>query len=69
LIIAEELRKQFDARVDVVNGTLGQFDVRVDGTLIWSRGKSLLARIKPPRLPDVSDVVAAIERYKSPPGR
>lgn len=68
-MLAEALREQFGARVDVVNGTLGQFDVRVDGTVLWSRGASLLARIKPPRLPDVSDLVAAIERHNSPPER
>jgi len=50
LILAEALRKRFGARVEVVDGTLGQFDVRVDGKLISSRGEHLLARIKPPRL-------------------
>jgi ubiquinone/menaquinone biosynthesis C-methylase UbiE len=38
--------------------------VRVDGKLITSRGDTLLARMKPPRLPDVSDVIAAIEPQK-----
>lgn len=62
LALAEEVRKRFGAKVEVVDGTLGQFDVRVDGQLIASRGESLLARIKPPRLPNVSDVIDAIER-------
>jgi selT/selW/selH-like putative selenoprotein len=62
LTLAEELPKRFDAKVEVVNGTLGQFDVRLDGKLIWSRGESLISRIKPPRLPEISDIVAAIER-------
>jgi selT/selW/selH-like putative selenoprotein len=65
LALAEALRAQFDAKVDVMDGTLGQFDVRVDGKLIWSRGENLLARMKPPRLPDISEVVTAIERGKS----
>lgn len=69
LILAETLRKQFNANVEVVGGTLGQFDVRVDGKLVSSRGEGLLARIMPPRLPDISDVVAAIERKTSLPQR
>ena len=70
LTLAEALRKRFGARVDVVNGTLGQFDVRVNGKLIISRGGNLLARLKPPRLPDISDVIAAIECQESlPKGR
>lgn len=67
LALAEELRKQLGATVEIVGGTLGQFDVRVDGKLISSRGDTLVARIKPPRLPDIDDVVAAIERDKSLP--
>jgi predicted Rdx family selenoprotein len=65
LVVAEALRKRFDAKVDVVDGTLGQFDVHVDGKLISSRGANFLARVKPPRLPKVSDIVAAIERQAS----
>jgi Rdx family len=65
LALGEELRKQLGATVEIVGGALGQFDVRVDGKLVSSRGDTLLARIKPPRLPDVTDVVAAIEHEKS----
>lgn len=74
LKLAEALRKRFGANVEVRGGTLGQFDVRVDGKLISSRGESLLARVKPPRLPDISDVISAIETQESgregeaPPG-
>jgi ubiquinone/menaquinone biosynthesis C-methylase UbiE len=64
LAVAEALRKRFGAKVEVVEGALGQFDVRADGKLIASRGESLLARMKPPRLPDVSDIVSAIERQE-----
>jgi ubiquinone/menaquinone biosynthesis C-methylase UbiE len=67
LALAEELRNHLGATVEIVGGSLGQFDVRVDGRLISSRGDSLLARIKPPRLPSVADVVAAIEREKLGP--
>lgn len=67
LALAEELRKQLDATVEIVGGSLGQFDVRVDGKLISSRGDTLVARIKPPRLPDVAAVVAAIQCDKSLP--
>lgn len=66
-VLAEALRKRFGANVEVADGTLGQFDVRVDGKLITSRGGTLLARIKPPRLPDVSDVITAIQRQGSLP--
>jgi selT/selW/selH-like putative selenoprotein len=64
LVLAEALRPRFDAKVAVVDGTLGQFDVRVDGELIWSRGENLLARIKPPRLPNVSELITTIDRRK-----
>lgn len=67
LSLAEALRKRFGANVEVLGGTLGQFDVSVEGKLISSRGESLLARIKPPRLPDVSALLAAIERQESLP--
>lgn len=67
LSLAEALWKRFGANVEVLSGTLGQFDVSVDGKLISSRGESLLARIKPPRLPEVSELVAAIERQESLP--
>ena len=67
LVLAEALRTRFDAKVAVIDGTLGQFDVRVDGELIWTRGEKLLARAKPPRLPDVSEVITAVDRRKSLP--
>jgi len=67
LTLGEALRKRFGAKVEVVGGGLGQFDVRVDGKLVASRGESLLARIKPPRLPDAAEVIAAIERQQSLP--
>lgn len=67
LALGDALRKRFGANVDVVGGTLGQFDVRVDGKLVASRGASLLARMKPPRLPEVAQVIAAIERQRSLP--
>lgn len=65
MALAEELRKQLGATVEIVGGTLGQFDVRVDGKLIASRGDTLVARIQPPRLPEIPDVLAAIKRDES----
>lgn len=63
IALAEALRERFGAKVEVVAGTLGQFDVKVDGKLVWSRGESVLARMKPPRFPDAARVVAAIEEH------
>lgn len=37
----------------------------IDGKRIISRGGDLLARMRPPRLPDVASVLAAIERSRS----
>jgi selT/selW/selH-like putative selenoprotein len=62
LVLAEALPKRLDANVEVVDGKLGQFDVHVDGKLIWSRGDSIIDRMTPPRLPEVSEIIAAIER-------
>lgn len=67
LMLAEALERRFAAAVEIVDGTLGQFDVVVDGKLISSRGTSLLSRITPPRLPALPDVIAAIERHESLP--
>jgi ubiquinone/menaquinone biosynthesis C-methylase UbiE len=63
LALAAALRERFDARVEVVGGMLGQFDLSVDGKLIAWRGGSFLERIRPPRLPDADAVIAAVERY------
>jgi len=65
--LAKELARRFDAEVEVVDGKLGQFDVHVDGKLIWSRGESIIGRIKPPRLPEISDIVAAAEHRETNP--
>ena len=62
MALAEALRERFGAKVEVVEGTFGQFDVLVDGRLLWSRGESLFARMKPPRFPDVSRVIETIEQ-------
>lgn len=65
LALAETLHERFDAKVEVVEGGLGQFDVFVGSKVVATRGENLLARIKPPRLPNSATVVAAIERYIS----
>ncbi len=65
LALPDALREQFDAKVEVVGGSLGQFDVHVNNKLVATRGENLLARIKPPRLPDRATVIAAIERHIS----
>ena len=63
IVLAGALRERFGAEVEVVEGTLGQFDVQVDGRLVWSRGKTVLARMKPPRFPEAARVIASIEEY------
>lgn len=60
---AAVLRERLGARVEVVEGSLGQFDVQVEGELIWSRGESVMARMKSPRFPDVAKVLATIAAH------
>lgn len=62
LAIAEELRRRFDAKVEVIGGKVGQFDIELDGVLVVSRGRSLLARMKPSLPPKSDETIAAIER-------
>lgn len=62
-VLANLLRGRFGANVKVVSGTVGQFDVFVDNKVVATRGRNLLARIKPPRLPGAAAVIAAIERH------
>jgi ubiquinone/menaquinone biosynthesis C-methylase UbiE/predicted Rdx family selenoprotein len=66
LALAEALRERFGAKVEIIGGTLGQFDVHVDGELVVSKGKSLLERMKSRRSPDAAKVIATIERHLSP---
>ena len=65
LTLAKALRERFGATVEVIDGGLGQFDVRVDGRLISSRGETLLARVGPPRLPKTSEIIDAIEHEET----
>lgn len=65
LDLAEALRGRFGARVEVVGGTLGQFDVHVDGELLAWRGQGLLGRMKPRRPPDAAKLITTIERHLS----
>lgn len=48
-------------------GSLGQFDVVVDGKVIASRGGNLLRRLLGGGFPDADEVVAAIEQLRSAP--
>ena len=66
LAAAEELRRRFDANVEVIGGKVGQFDIEIDGSLVVSRGKSLLARMKPALPPKTSEAIAAVERHLTP---
>lgn len=66
LAVAEELRRRFDAKVEVIGGKVGQFDVEIDGALVVSRGQSLLARMKPALPPKTTQAVAAVERHLAP---
>lgn len=64
--LGEELRRRFDATVEVVEGKLGQFDVLIDGKVAASRGQSFVARMMPRDAPASAAVVAAIEAHLSP---
>jgi Rdx family len=66
LAVAEEVRRRFDADVEVVGGKLGQFDVEIDGTPVVSRGVSFLARLKPALPPGTAEAIAAVERHLTP---
>lgn len=67
LAVAEVLRKDLGAQVEVTAGKLGQFDVFVDGELILSRGTAA-ARLKPTPLPDAAKLIAAVKRRLSNSG-
>lgn len=66
LAVADELRRRFDAEVEVIGGKVGQFDVEIDGALVVSRGQSLLARMKPALPPKTAEAIAAVERHLTP---
>lgn len=66
LAVAEDLRRRFDANVEVIGGKVGQFDVEIDGALVVSRGQSFLARMKPALPPKTSEAIAAVERHLTP---
>lgn len=38
LAVAEELRHRFSAKVEIIGGKVGQFDVEIDGVIVVSRG-------------------------------
>lgn len=61
--IAEELRRRFDADVEVIGGKVGQFDVEIDGELVVSRGRGLLARMRPSLPPKTAETIATVERH------
>lgn len=61
--LSETLRQRFGANVEIVGGSLGQFDVSVDGKIITSKGHSLVSRLKRP--PEDSEVIAAVERHRA----
>ncbi len=62
--LAAELRRRFGADVTIVAGHLGQFDVRVDGELVVSRGETWRTRLRPVRPPEAAEVIAVIERHR-----
>lgn len=66
LAVGEELRRRFDADVEVIGGKAGQFDVEIDGALVVSRGQSFLARMKPTLPPKTAEAIAAVERHLTP---
>jgi hypothetical protein len=48
------------------HGSLGQFDVLVDGKVIASRGGSMLKKVLGGGFPDPEDVIAKIEALQQP---
>ena len=59
--LAVELRERFGARASVEEGGFGQFDVRLDGELVASKG-GLLRRCLIHGAPPEAKIMAAIER-------
>ncbi len=62
--LAAELRRRFGADVTIVAGHLGQFDVRVDGALVVSRGETWRTRLRPVRPPEAAEVITVIEQRR-----
>jgi len=59
--LAAELRERFGADVSIVEGKFGQFDVRLDGELVASKGK-FLRRVLTHGAPPQSEILEAIRQ-------
>jgi selT/selW/selH-like putative selenoprotein len=68
LEIAEKLRTQFGAQVEVAGGRPGQFDVYVDGREVVSSKDGAILRMKPGGLPEISEVIGILENGFAPLG-
>lgn len=66
LELADAFRTSFGARVEVAGGKLGQFDVYVDGRQVVSRSEGAILRMKLGGLPEVAEVIGAIENSLAP---
>lgn len=60
--LARELRSRFDARVRIEEGKLGQFDVRIDGERVASKG-GFLRRVLVHGAPAEEKLLEAIELH------
>jgi selT/selW/selH-like putative selenoprotein len=61
--LAAELRERFGARVTVEEGKFGQFDVRMDGEVVASKGRTFLRRMLTHGAPPQHELLEAIERH------
>ncbi len=61
--LASELRDRFGVEASVEEGLFGQFDVRMDGEVVASRGQTFIRRMVAHGAPSPDEVLASIERH------
>jgi hypothetical protein len=63
--LAAELERELGTAVECLPGSVGQFDVELDGEVVSSRGGGYWSRLFGGGWPESSDVVAAIRRRQA----
>jgi len=53
--LGEELKKEVDAEVDLLAGSGGVYDIRLDGKLIFSKGRM-------GRFPEPAEIISLIKK-------